>query len=468
MLPASAEAEQGLICSFLLAPKEIGAACIERRISHDMFHAPALAEIFRQLLEMWLENMPVDVVTLTKRLYDKGIIESVGGPAFISQLFTYLPTAINAGSYIDIVEEKHTMREVIRVSTEFASRAYEHGEEPTEFLDEFEQKAMGVRRMKQVERPTMKELTMSVIQTLQDVYENKGMVSGLTTGFDELDGMTDGLHPEQMIVIAARPSHGKTALAMNMVEHIAITLGKPVAVFSLEMSAKQLVQRMLLSRARVNYFAFRDGHVPDRTFPAITAAASAIAEARIFIEDVAGMSIQEARARGRRLRAEQGVEAIFMDYLQLFRSTTRRAQENRSQEVSEVSLGCKQMARELGIPIVVLAQIARDVDKQQRKPRLSDLRESGSIEQDADRVDFITRPEVYAENEEELKAVEGLATITIGKQRNGPIGDVDLTFIKEYARFENRAHSSEYEERQASLLDVPQNQKPKRDPRYND
>jgi replicative DNA helicase len=252
-----------------------------------------------------------------------------------------------------------------------------------------------------------------------------------------------------MIVIAARPSMGKTALAMNIAEHIALECKKAVAVFSLEMSAQQLVQRLLCSRARVNLSKLRDGFMNHRDFPALTAAGSILSESKMFIDDTAGLSILELRAKARRLKSQHDIQAIFIDYIQLLRSTTRRAQDNRQLEIAEISNGIKALAKELNIPIVVLAQLNRNPESRtgdsKGRPRLSDLRESGSIEQDADVVGLLVREEYYAGNDEERKESSGKATLIIAKQRNGPVGDVPLTFLKEYTRFEARAEKEDPE-----------------------
>jgi replicative DNA helicase len=289
----------------------------------------------------------------------------------------------------------------------------------------------------------MKQLVVQAIGAIEELYSRRGSITGLSTGFDILDKMTDGLHGAEMIVVAARPSMGKTALAMNIAEHIAIEHKKAIAVFSLEMSSQQLVQRLLCSRARVNLGRVRDGFLSERDFPALQTAASKLAESKIFIDDTSGLTILELRAKARRLKSQHDIQAIFIDYLQLLRSATKRAQDNRQLEIAEISSGLKALAKELNIPVIVLAQLNRNPEQRtgdsRGRPRLSDLRESGSIEQDADLVGLLVREEYYADSDEEKKEVAGKATLIIAKQRNGPVGDVPLTFLKEYTRFENRA-----------------------------
>jgi len=288
--------------------------------------------------------------------------------------------------------------------------------------------------------PEMKEQVMDALESIEKLYERRGGITGLPTGFSKLDQMTDGLHESEMIVIAARPSMGKTALALNIVEHVALVAKQPVAVFSLEMSSQQLVQRLLCSRAKVNLQRVRDGFLAERDFPNLTTAASKLAESRIFIDDTSALSILELRAKARRFKSQHDVKLIVVDYIQLLRSTSRRAQDNRQLEIAEISAGIKGLAKELRIPILVLAQLNRQPEARAGgKPRLSDLRESGSIEQDADLVALLVRAELYEEDEEARQEKAGEAELIIAKQRNGPIGEVPLTFLKEFTRFEDRA-----------------------------
>jgi replicative DNA helicase len=274
------------------------------------------------------------------------------------------------------------------------------------------------------------------------LYENRGSVTGLATGFVELDRMTSGLHAAEMVVIAARPAMGKTAFAMNIAEHVAMDIGKAVAVFSLEMSSQQLVQRILCSRAKVDLQRVRNGFLSERDFPNLTAAASQVAAAKMFIDDTPALSVTELRAKARRMKSLYDIQLIVIDYLQLLRSMSRRAQDNRQLEISEISAGIKALAKELSLPIIVIAQLNRQPDtraKEGGRPRLSDLRESGSIEQDADVVGLLVRPEYYETDDEAKQERAGEAELIIAKQRNGPTGDVPLTFLKQYTRFETRA-----------------------------
>jgi len=446
--PHSVEAEQGVLGSMLISPRDAIAEVVEK-ITADHFYVPAHQTIFDVLVDLWNTGAGIDLITFTQVLRDRNLLETVGGAAAVTNLYTFVPTAANVGYYIDIVRDKYILRSIIEAATESVRRAYEEQDEVGNLLDEVEQRifAVGEDRFKG-QMLSMKDQVMEAIESIEKLYERKGGITGISTGFVEFDRMTSGMHSSEMIVIAARPSMGKTALAMNIAEHVAINEKLPVGVFSLEMSSQQLVQRLLCSRARVNLQKVRDGFLGERDFPSLTAAASKLAEAKIFIDDSASLTILELRAKARRLKAQQGVELIIVDYLQLLRSTSRRAQDNRQLEISEISAGLKGLAKELKIPVIVVAQLNRQPEQRSGgKPRLSDLRESGSIEQDADLVGLLVRPEIYEEDEEARAEKAGEAELIIAKQRNGPVGEISLTFLKEFTRFEDRARNvSEPEE----------------------
>jgi replicative DNA helicase len=441
-LPHSVEAEQGVLGSMLISPREIIAECVEK-INEDYFYVPAHQTVYLALVELWNAGQGIDLITFTQVLRDRNVLETVGGAAFITSLFTFVPTAANVTYYLEIVRDKYILRQIIAACTESVRRSFEEQDEVNNLLDEVEQKifSVGEDRFKG-HVLTMKDQVMEAIDAIEQLYERRGGITGISTGFAELDRMTNGLHESEMIVIAARPSMGKTALAMNITEHVAVNSKLPVAVFSLEMSSQQLVQRLLCSRARVNLQKVRDGFLAERDFPSLTAAASRLAEAQIFIDDSASLSILELRAKARRLKAQKDIKLIVVDYLQLLRSTTRRAQDNRQLEISEISAGLKGLAKELKIPIIVIAQLNRQPEARTGgKPRLSDLRESGSIEQDADLVGLLVRPEIYEEDEDARAEKAGEAELIIAKQRNGPVGEIALTFLKEFTRFEDRARN---------------------------
>src|SRR5881398_2329906 len=335
--PHSVDAEQGVLGSMLISPRETIAACVER-INEDYFYIPAHRTIYDVLVDLWNAGQAIDLITFTQVLRDRHLLDSVGGAAFITSLFTFVPTAANVGYYLEIVRDKYILREIISACTEGARRSYEEQDEVDNLLDEVEQRifAVGEDRFKD-EIFSMKDQVMDAIEAIEKLYQQHGGITGLATGFKDFYRLTSGLHPAEMIVIAARPSMGKTALAMNIAEHVAINEKLPVGVFSLEMSSQQLVQRLLCSRARVNLQKVRDGFLGERDFPSLTAAASKLAEAKIFIDDSASLSILELRAKARRLKAQQDVKLMIVDYLQLLRSTSRRAQDNRQLEISEIS-----------------------------------------------------------------------------------------------------------------------------------
>jgi len=446
-LPQSIDAEKGVLCSALLAPGNVIGDCIER-LSENHFYQPAHQIIFREMVALQNAAKPVDFISLTQALKDKGELDKAGGAAAISELFTFVPTATNADYYIDIVREKFLLRRLIATCTEFAGRAYEEQGEVKLLLDEAEAKVMqiGEERFKGV-FADMRTEVMNAIASIEKLYKNRGGLSGLASGFKKLDEMTSGLHGSEMFVVAARPSMGKTAFAMNIAENVAVNQGKAVGVFSLEMSSSQLVQRLLCSHARVNLGRVRDGFLSQQDVTKITKSAAILSKSQIYIDDTPSISILELRAKARRMRERHNIELIIIDYLQLLRSPSKRGQDNRQIEVAEISSGIKALAKELDIPIIVLAQVNRNPDARtgnaKGRPRMSDLRESGSIEQDADIIGLLVRSEVYEDDDEAKKELAGEAELIIAKQRNGPTGDVPLTFLKEFTRFEDRAEARE-------------------------
>src|ERR1700737_739462 len=440
-LPYSEDAEKGVLCSLVLSPREVGDLCI-LRLHPDAFYSPAHKIIYELVIEVSDKSKPIDFITLKQTLKDRGFLEEVGGPEFLNELYPLAPTAANAGYYVDIVREKYLLRRLILACDSLSRRCDEDQENVEPLLDDAERQIFEITgdHVKIDVVPT-KELVMEAIEQIEKIYENRGSVTGLPTGFTEFDRMTSGLHAAEMIVIAARPSMGKTALAMNIAEHVSIDVGKPVAVFSLEISSQQLVQRRLCSRAQVDLQNVRNGFLSERDFPKLTSAASQLAAAKIFIDDTPGLTVTELRAKSRRMKSQHDIQLIVIDYLQLLRSMSRRAQANRQLEISEISGGNKALAKELNLPIIVIAQLNRQPDaraNQGGRPRLSDLRESGSIEKNADILGLLVRPEYYETDEDAKQEKAGEAELIIAKQRNGPTGDVPLTFLKEYTRFESR------------------------------
>ncbi len=447
LLPQSPDAEKGALSSMLQSSKELVAEALTRGVAPEWFFIPAHALIYMRMIELWNCNEPIDFISLTQHLRDLGQLDQVGGAAFVTELFTFLPTAANFLYYLTILEEKFTLREMIRVGTLYVQVAYDEQDRVKESLDDFERDVLSIRIAEKsgMIHPS-KELVVGCLNDMEALWARRGSISGMSTGYPTLDHMIDGLLAPQFYVIAARPSQGKTALAMNIADHLAVELGKSVGVFSLEMDKKQLIQRMVCARARVDLANLRDGYLADNDFPRINAAASKLGEAKLYIDDESDLSIQELRARARRMKQRYGIQVLFVDYLQLLKSNTRRAQNNRQQEVAEISAGLKAIAKELHIPVIVLAQLNRPKEEGQNfRPRLQDLRESGAIEQDADFVGMLVRPETFAESPEEKEKYKGRATLIVAKQRNGPLGDVYLTFLKEYTRFEERAFEGDDE-----------------------
>jgi len=439
-LPASIDAEKGVLSSILLSPKDTLTTAIEKGVSDQYFHHPAHGTIYAVLEDLWKKNSPIDLITITQTLADRNLLEQVGGPAYLANLQTFLPTATNAEYYIDIMREKHLLRRMISACTASASRCYEEQGEVKVLIDDIEKEIFSVTEDRvRGELPDIKQHVNDAIDAIEKLYQNKGEVTGVPTGFKILDNMTSGMHPSEMIVIAARPSMGKTALAMNIAEHVAVDKNIPVAVFSLEMSAQQLVQRLLCSRARVNLQSIRTGLLPKNAHQSLFKVSQEYGNSKMLIDDTAGLSINELRAKSRRLMDKHGLGLIVIDYLQLLKSPSKRGQENRQIEIAEISGGIKALAKELSIPIIVLAQLNRkSEDRGDGKPRISDLRESGSIEQDADVVGLLYRSAYYAKDDEEKSEKGGEAELIIAKQRNGPTGEVPLTFLSEFTRFETR------------------------------
>jgi len=445
--PHAQEAEQGVLGCILLSPNECIGECIEKfRSGGEVFYDLRHQTIFAALVDMFDSREAIDVITLQQRLKDRQLLEQVGGIAYLSALPDVVPSAANLSYYLDIVQEKYLLRKMIRTCTEVVGRAYDFEGEVDTLMDEVERDILRISESRvQSHTDTIKDLVKKAINTIEDFHQRQGALTGVGSGFTDLDKMTSGFHSGEMIVIAARPSMGKTSLAMNIAEHVAIELRLPVGVFSLEMTSESLVLRMLCSRSRVNLRNVRDGFLAERDFPKLTGAAGKLANAPLFIDDSSGLSILQLRAKARRMFQQYGIKLFVIDYLQLLHSTARRA-ENRQQEIADISSGIKSLAKELEVPVIVLSQLNRELEREKnRKPRLSDLRESGAIEQDADLVGLLYKPSAGNDDdggpavEEEAAAVN----LLIAKQRNGPTGDVNLTFLKSYTRFESAARVSD-------------------------
>ena len=414
-------------------------------VDDTMFFREGHRRIFRAIIALMERGSGIDVVTLADELERRGEMDASGGREYLSFLADAVPTAANVEHHSRIVKEKALLRRLIEVSTQIAGEAFEARQPARDLLDFAEQRILQVGQDRGGGGFTrIKELMYPAMDRIETISKEGRSVTGVASGFTDLDQLTSGFQPADLIIVAARPSMGKTALTLNIAQHVAITEGVGVAFFSLEMSKESLVQRMLTSEARLDAQAMRTGRLRDDDWPRLARAAGILAQAPIYIDDAPGISVLEMRAKARRLKADSDSKLglIIVDYLQLM---TGPNAENRQQEVSQISRGLKALAKELRVPVVALSQLSRAPEQragdEKGRPQLSDLRESGAIEQDADLILFIFRQEIYAERDEagRLKnaELEGKAEIIIGKQRNGPIGTVPLYFHKQYTRFEN-------------------------------
>jgi len=444
--PHSPEAEQGVLGCVMLSPNECMGVCIEKlKGGPEAFYDLRHQTIFTTLAEMYDKREAIDIITLQQQLKNKQLLEEVGGIAYLAALPDTVPSAANLSYYLDIVQEKYLLRRMIQTCTEVVGRVYDYEGEVDALMDEVERDILRISESRvQSQTTTIKELVKKAINTIEDFHQRQGVLTGVGTGFTDLDKMTSGLHGGEMVVIAARPSMGKTSLAMNIAEYVSIEQRLPVGVFSLEMTSESLVLRMLCSRSRVNLRNVREGFLAERDFPKLTGAAGKLASAPLFIDDSSALSILQLRAKARRMSQQYGIKLFVIDYLQLLHSTARRA-ENRQQEIADISSGIKSLAKELNVPVIVLSQLNRELEREKnRKPRLSDLRESGAIEQDADVVGLLYTPS--SDDDDSGGAAEQDAmpvNLLIAKQRNGPTGDVNLTFLKSYTRFESASKVSD-------------------------
>lgn len=429
--PQSLDAEESVLGGVLQDTHALDR--VVEMMSTEDFYRESHRKIFRAMLTLSEKGEPIDLITLTDTLKARSDLQDIGGATYLAELIDKVPSAANIAHYARIVREKAVLRSLINVSNEIASRCYTGQEDMERFLDEAERLIFDVSE-KRI-RPSffkMSDLIMDTVKTIERLYERKELVTGVPTGFLDLDRMTAGLQPSDLIIVAARPSMGKTALVLNIAQYVALHANTAVGIFSLEMAKEQLVLRMLCSEARVDNAKVRTGYLGERDFPRLAMAAGRLAEAPIFIDDTPAQNVLELRAKARRLKREANIGLVIIDYLQLMRGL--HAQENRTQELSEISRSLKALAKELGVPVVALSQLNRQVEQRaEKKPVMSDIRESGSIEQDADVIMFIYRDEVYRPDSQD----EGIAEIIIGKQRNGPTGTVRLAFRKEYTRFDN-------------------------------
>ncbi len=436
--PHNLDAERAVLGAILLEGRESLPRVIEVLRASD-FYTEAHRALYDTILRLFDRSEPIDLITLSEELRRTDQLQFVGGPAALALLVEQASIAAHLGSYTQIVRDMAVLRELIQTSTSIITQAFDAKEDVQSLVDDAERKifSLAERRLEGSAVPVGKILK-NTFEYIERLYERKEHVTGVATGFEKLDMETSGFQPSDFIIIAGRPSMGKTAFALNIAQYVGVALRGKVLVLSLEMSAQQLVQRMLCSEAKVDAQAVRTGFLSSSDWHRLTAAAGRLSEAQIYIDDSPGVTVLEARAKARRMKAEHGLDMVVIDYLQLMRGRT--GIDNRQQEISEISRSLKALAKELNVPVVALSQLSRAVEARSQRdfrPQLSDLRESGALEQDADVILFLYRASVYKEDIPPDEA--NIAEVIIGKQRNGPIGTVKVVFLPQYARFENAA-----------------------------
>jgi replicative DNA helicase len=436
--PHNLDAERAVLGAVLLEGREALPRVIEVLHPSD-FYTEAHRAIYETMLRLFDRGEPVDLITLQEELRRSDQLDFAGGPAALALLVEQGSVAAYLNAYTGIVRDMAVLRELIQTSTQIITSAFDAKEDVQSLVDEAERKIfrLAERRLEGSAQP-VKAILKNTFEYIERLYERKEHITGVATGFEKLDKETSGFQPSDFIIIAGRPSMGKTAFALNIAQYVGVEIGGKVLVLSLEMSAQQLVQRMLCSEAKVDSQAVRTGFLNSSDWHRLTAAAGRLSEAGIYIDDSPALSVLEARAKARRMKAEHGLNLLVIDYLQLMRG--RAALENRQQEISEISRSLKALAKELNVPVVALSQLSRAVEARSQRdfrPQLSDLRESGALEQDADVILFLYRQSVYKDDVPPDEA--NLAEVIIGKQRNGPIGTVKVVFLPQYARFENAA-----------------------------
>ena len=431
--PQHVEAEQAVLGAMLISADAVSEAA--EILDPEDFYRTAHKVIFEAMRRLYEEGQPVDVVTTTAALQAKeSVLESAGGVEYLAELAGAMPTALHIEQYASIVKEKALMRRIISTATQIATQGYDGEMTASEVLAEAERKILELSQYKKTRDFThISEVLETTFDRIEQLYASEGQLTGVPTGFSELDKMTSGFQKSDLIIVAARPSVGKTAFSLNIAQNVAVRAGVPAAIFSLEMSKDQLVQRMLCAEAYIDGHKLRNGTLDDDDWPKLSMGVSTLGNAPIYIDDTPGITVPEMRSKLRRLKIEHGLGFVVIDYLQLIHGR-RNSGENRQQEISEISRSLKQLARELEVPIVALAQLSRSVEQRQdKRPMMSDIRESGSIEQDADIVAFLYRDDYYDAESEKKNIIE----IIIAKQRNGPVGKVELVFLKNYNKFVN-------------------------------
>ncbi|RKQ32953.1 replicative DNA helicase [Oceanobacillus halophilus] len=436
--PHNMEAEQSVIGAIFLEPEAFSAAS-EILLAEDFYRA-GHQRIFAAMMKLADRGEPIDVVTVTSFLSDAKQLDEVGGVAYLTQLAESVPTAANIEYYCKIVEEKSVLRRLIRTATDIVTSSFEKEDEVADVLNEAEKGILEVSGRKNSGAfKSIKDVLIDVYDNIEQLHQQNGDVTGIPTGFRDLDKITSGFQRNDLIIVAARPSVGKTAFALNVAQSVAVNTNENVAIFSLEMGADQLVQRMLCAEGNIDAQRLRNGQLQSEDWGKLTMAMGSLSNAGIYIDDSPGIRVSEIRSKCRRLKQEHGLGMILIDYLQLIQGSAN-SKENRQQEVSEISRSLKGLARELNVPLIALSQLSRGVEsRQDKRPMMSDLRESGSIEQDADIVGFLYRDDYYDQESEKQNIIE----IILAKQRNGPVGTVELAFVKEYNKFVDLDHRYE-------------------------
>jgi len=438
--PRSMEAEQSVLGSIMVDNEAINS--VVEVISAEDFYSKENRVVFEAIMALSEEREPIDVVTLRRRLESMQQLDSIGGIDYISRLIDIVPTSANAQFYARIVKEMSLRRKLIHEAGQIIDEAFQGIGDVDGFIDSVEQRIFKVSEARiHAGFSHVADIVKDSIKTVETRFINKEPITGVPSGFSDLDALTSGFQSSDLIILAGRPSMGKTALALSIASHVGLNTGRAVAVFSLEMSKEQIVTRMLCAEARVSNSRVRSGKLGESDFPKLVDAASKVAHADVFVDDTPAISVLEMRAKARRLHREKPLSLIVVDYLQLMRASQRR-NERREQEISEISGSLKALAKELAIPVIALSQLNRSVEtRTDKRPIMADLRESGAIEQDADIIGFIYRDEVY--NPE--TADKGVAELIISKHRNGGIGTVRLAFLPEYTKYENLAEESSYD-----------------------
>lgn len=431
MPPQNIEAEQAVLGAMLISQEAIAETA--QILTPVDFYREAHRIVYETILDLTNKNQAVDNLTVIEQLNKSGQLEKVGGIAFVTALANTVPTAANVIFYAKIVKEKSLMRRLINTATAIATMGYEDSEDADIIIDKAEKMILELASNRKTSDFTpIKQIVIDTFSKIEGLYESKGGLTGLSTGFKDLDRLTTGLQPSDLILVAARPSMGKTAFTLNIASHVAIKENKPVALFSLEMSKEQLMQRMLCAEGLIESQRLRVGDLDEQDWQKLIAAADKFSKAPLYIDDTPGISIMELRSKARRLQQEKGLSLILIDYLQLMQGRSTKGNDNRQQEISEISRSLKSLARELNVPVIALSQLSRSVESRQiKKPMLSDLRESGSLEQDADIVIFLYREDYYnAETEN-----KNITDVIIAKHRNGPVDSIQLFFHKQFTKF---------------------------------